>query len=254
MAAALTLVSSSLLLTPDQVAAATFGEDVSLLRAHTETVVLADENGKAKVAVIPSMQGRVMTSTSEGDAGLSYGWINRELIASGQLQPHINAFGGEDRFWLGPEGGQFSIFFAKGVPFDLGHWQTPPPIDSEPYAVIKKSAGEVHLRHMFELTNYSDTEFRVKADRTVRMLSNESVSAHLPVRSLAGLSAVAYESDNVITNVGDKPWTKQTGLLSIWILGMFKHSPATTIVVPIKPGPDPAPRTSRPIWKMFAAR
>jgi hypothetical protein len=27
--------------------------------------------------------------------------------------PHINVFGGEDRFWLGPEGGQFSIFFAK---------------------------------------------------------------------------------------------------------------------------------------------
>ena len=31
----------------------------------------------------------------------------------------MNGFGGEDRFWLGPEGGQFSIFFKKDDPFDL---------------------------------------------------------------------------------------------------------------------------------------
>ena len=28
---------------------------------------------------------------------------------------HVNVFGGEDRFWLGPEGGQYSIFFVKGT-------------------------------------------------------------------------------------------------------------------------------------------
>jgi hypothetical protein len=31
---------------------------------------------------------------------------------------------------------------------------------------------------------------------------------------------------------------KETGLLSIWILGQFNPSPATTIVVPIKSGPE----------------
>jgi len=40
----------------------------------------------------------------EIDFPLFYGWINRELVASGKRQKHINAFGGEDRFWLaGPE-------------------------------------------------------------------------------------------------------------------------------------------------------
>ena len=66
-----------------------------------------------------------MTSTAGGDAGLSFGWINRELIASGKLLPHMNAFGGEDRFWMGPEGGQFSIFFAKGAKFEFADWFTP---------------------------------------------------------------------------------------------------------------------------------
>ena len=49
---------------------------------------------------------------------------------------------------------------------------------------------------------------------------------------------VAYASDNNITNIGTDAWTKETGLLSIWILGMFNPSPATTIVVPFKTGPE----------------
>src|SRR5262245_24033669 len=95
---------------------ATFHDDIAFLKAHTELIVLSNRMGSAQVAVTPAWQGRVMTSTAEGDAGTSFGWINRDLIASGKLQPHINVFGGEDRFWLGPEGGQFSIFFTKGVP------------------------------------------------------------------------------------------------------------------------------------------
>ena len=49
---------------------------------------------------------------------------------------------------------------------------------------------------------------------------------------------VAYASDNGITNTGANAWTKDTGLLSIWILGMFNPSPATTIVIPFKSGPE----------------
>ena len=43
---------------------------------------------------------------------------------------------GEDRFWLGPEGGQFALFFKKGDPFDLDHWQTPAMMDTEPFEDI----------------------------------------------------------------------------------------------------------------------
>src|SRR3990170_4371077 len=74
-----------------------FGEDVAFLKKYTEVVVLLDKSGKAKVAIAPAWQGRVMTSTARGDRGQSFGWINRELIASGKLLPHINVFGGEDR-------------------------------------------------------------------------------------------------------------------------------------------------------------
>jgi hypothetical protein len=53
-----------LLLGPAAARAGTFGDDVSFLRAHTEVVVL--ERRRARVAVAPAWQGRVVTSTAGG--------------------------------------------------------------------------------------------------------------------------------------------------------------------------------------------
>ena len=115
----------------------TFGEDVRFLSEHVRTVVLGNDAQGPRVAVVPAYQGRVMTSTATGDQGTSFGWINYEHIASGENSPHINVYGGEERFWLGPEGGQFSIFFPPGAEFNLEHWQTPALIDTEPFDLLK---------------------------------------------------------------------------------------------------------------------
>ncbi|WP_282782607.1 DUF6786 family protein [Phaeodactylibacter xiamenensis] len=80
----------------------TFGYDIHFLKAHKKTVLLKENDGQSQIAIVPDYQGRVMTSTAQGEKGKSYGWINHKLIASGAIQPKINAVGGEDRFWLGP--------------------------------------------------------------------------------------------------------------------------------------------------------
>lgn len=227
-------------ISPSDCHAATFGADAAFLQQHTPILVLSDASGQAKVALAPAWQGRVMTSTATGDEGISYGWINRELITSGKLQPHINVFGGEDRFWLGPEGGQFSIFFAKGAKFELSDWQTPAPIDTLPFEVAKQGKSSASFEAQLALTNYSGTRLDVKVDRQVAMLAAVNAWANLGVKPVKGVSLVAYESVNKITNAGKEPWRKETGLLSVWILGMYNHSPTTTIVVPIKPGPESA--------------
>ena len=98
----------------DTVEQQSFGKDVDFLRKYTDVIVLQDSSGQGKVAVSAALQGRVMTSTSDGDNGLSYGWINKQAFLSGDTSEHFNAYGGEDRIWLGPEGGQFSIYFSKG--------------------------------------------------------------------------------------------------------------------------------------------
>jgi hypothetical protein len=217
--------------------AASFGEDVAFLKEHVGDVIVLRTNARhARVAIVPSMQGRVMTSSVDGDDGMSFGWINRELIRSGKLQKHINAFGGEDRFWLGPEGGQFSIFFQPGAAFDLNNWQTPAPIDTEAYEVVGKTDSTVHFRHEMTLQNYSGATFDLRVDREIRLLSAADTQQALGVS--AGPRAVAFESVNRITNTGQRTWSKETGLLSIWILGMLNPSPMTTVVVPIRTGSD----------------
>ena len=214
-----------------------FKDDLAFLKTHTNVVVLSDATGQAQVAVNPGLQGRVMTSTAAGPEGSSFGWIGREAIASGINNPHMNSFGGEDRFWLGPEGGQFSIFFKKGGPFDLDHWWTPPPVNEGSFDVAAQDKDRIHFRKAMKLTNYSGTEFDLEVNREVRLLGAAEVAA-LGVPVPAGVKMVAYASANSITNLGAAAWTKDTGLLSIWILGMFNPSPATTIVVPFKPGPE----------------
>jgi len=66
---------------PHHAGAASYGDDAAFLKRHTEVIELSDAKGLAKVAVVSAWQGRVMTSTAGADAGLSFGWINRELIA-----------------------------------------------------------------------------------------------------------------------------------------------------------------------------
>ncbi len=215
----------------------TFSDDLRFLREHKEVILLSDSSSGAQVAVVPDYQGRVMTSTARGSSGSSFGWVNRELIASGELQPQINAFGGEDRFWLGPEGGQFSIFFKRGDPFDLEHWQTPAVIDSHSYQVVEQDDRRIVFRHQAEVVNYSGGHFQIQIDRVIRLLDRETVSG-LIGRVGSDASMVAYQSINTITNRGSEDWTKEKGLLSIWNLGMFKASPTTTVIIPYKKGPE----------------
>jgi hypothetical protein len=218
--------------------AATFGEDTAFLGSHTEIIVLSDKSGNAKLALSPAWQGRVMTSASRGDSGFSYGWINRELIGSGKILQHMNAFGGEDRFWMGPEGGQFSIFFEKGVPFDFSHWFTPAIFDTLPFSVVSRTGDSAVFGADFALTNYSGTRFKVAVERRVRLLDAASAWADLGVPPDSGVSLVAYETANKVTNAGREAWRRESGLLSIWILGQYNPSPTATIVVPIRPGPE----------------
>jgi hypothetical protein len=214
-----------------------YQQDLELLKAHVGVVELTDTAGRARVAVVPAYQGRVMTSTAAGARGESLGWINTELVSSGGKLAHMNPYGGEDRFWLGPEGGQFALFFAAGAPFDFEHWQTPPLIDTEPFERVGGDSTEAVFRRQANLTNRAGFTFHLVIDRTVRLLDEGVVEDLVGVDVPTAASVVAFESENRVTNVGDRPWRKQTGLPSIWILGMFPPSPGATIVIPFEPGP-----------------
>jgi hypothetical protein len=223
-----------------------FKQDLEFLKQHTPIVLL--DSGDAAVAVAPAYQGRVMTSTFDLNDGPSFGWINRKVIAKGllseeerkgKLEEHIYIFGGEERFWLGPEGGQFSMFFKPGTKFEFADWTTPAVIDTEPFQLVKQSSTSAVFKRDCELTNFSGTEFKMGILRTIRLLDSAAIAKTLQSESLAdSLKVVAYESENLLTNRGDRAWTSETGLPSIWLLGMYNPSPKTTVVIPFKSGDE----------------
>ncbi len=211
-----------------------YGFDLKFLKEHSNPVEL--KNGDARIIVSPDFQGRVMTSSAAGENGLSYGWINYDLIESGEVLPHINPMGGEERFWLGPEGGQFSIFFKNGDAFDLKHWQTPSVIDTEKYEMVASGKTFAEFKKSAKIKNYSNTEFQIEIKRKVVLLTNEEIAKELGVGIEKNTKVVGYKTINNLQNTGTEAWKKESGLLSVWLLGMFNPSPEVTIVVPFKTG------------------
>ncbi len=215
----------------------TFGYDLEFLRQHhNDAILLHDETNTAQIIVLPAYQGRVMTSTARGNGGDSFGWLNYELIASQEPAEHIHAFGGEERFWLGPEGGQFSIYFKKGVDFTFDNWLVPKEIDTEPFTLTGSSQKAAQFEKEMHFQNYSGTQFDLLVNRNIRLLAIRDIENLLDITLPTDVEAVAFESENILTNKGKQAWNKETGMLSIWILSMMNASDQTTVAIPFKQG------------------
>jgi len=212
-----------------------FGYDKAFLKKyHPDMVVLSE--GDAAILVLPQYQGRVMTSTAQGDQGFSFGWINHDLIASKKSTPHFNAFGGEERFWLGPEGGQFSIFFKPKSEFVFNNWYVPPSLDTESFELVNKTNTEVQFNKNIHLINYTGTALDLKVNRKIKLLNRDTVAHYIGGNMGATIKAIGFESENTVTNQGKLAWTKETGQLSIWILSMLQANDQTTVLVPFNKG------------------
>ncbi len=210
----------------------TFGYDLNFLKQHDSIVILKDGE-TSQIIVSPKYQAKVFTSTAEGNEGLSFGWVNYKAFTA-PVDSHMNAFGGENRFWLGPEGGKFSLFFKPGSEMVFDKWKTPPPIDTEAWNVTNESNSSVVMQKDMKLTNYKGTEMQLLVDRTINILDRHQISNNTGLALDTAVKAVGYETINVLTNKGANEWTEATGMPCMWILDMFKPTPATVIVVPFK--------------------
>ena len=256
----LTLIAASLLLvgckqpspapgSSSSGAALSFGDDLAFLRQHVKVHVLRSASSDAAIAVVPDWQGRVMTSSARGDRGASFGWINYDLIRKGiqpedqrsGLEKHIYVFGGEERLWLGPEGGQYALFFSPAVKeYTFEQWKTPALLDTEAFAVKSATPELIVFEKSAILTNHAGTRLDLRLEREVRMLEREAIARALGIELPAAVHLVAYESRNTLVNTGSAPWTPEAGLVSLWMLGMYKHGPGVTIVIPLTQGGEPA--------------
>lgn len=206
-----------------------FGYDVQFLKKRDSSMVIL-QSGTSQVIVSPKYQAKVFTSSAAGDQGISFGWINYEAFDA-DPDPHMNAYGGENRFWLGPEGSKYSLFFESGAQMVYENWKTPAPIDTEAWEVTQESGKSVSMEKEMSLVNYAGTQLDMNVEREVRILDKAQIEEMLGI-SITGVESVGFITDNAITNTGTSAWTKETGAPSIWILDMFVPSDQTVIFIP----------------------
>lgn len=209
-----------------------FGYDLKFVSAHTKAVLLQDKTGRSCVLTCPDLQGRVLTSSFEGMEGKSLGYIDHTRIASDKIIPHTQGYGGEDRFWLGPQGGQFTIYFNPGDSFHFDNWFTPPPFDTEPFILVFANDSSAGYHKKMKLKNYAGSTFDLELLREIRLIERFEAQKLLCLQELERYRYVGFESINSMKNTGPQAWKKETGLLSIWILGMFPGG--STAVIPYK--------------------
>jgi len=203
--------------TPTASAGATFDEEVAFLRAHGAKVEIV-ASGTGHIAIAPDYQLRVMTS-EVAPHGRSLGFVHHAFIEAGKHGTQFDNYGGEDRFWLGPEGGQWGLYFPPGAKYEFGLWQTPHDLQE---GAMKRVA----------VTNHLGTKLEVEVERHIDV-------APTPTELPAGVTWVGFTSRNVITNRGARPISDKDGLISIWILGMYAPAPDTKIIVPFGKGDGP---------------
>jgi alpha-L-fucosidase len=213
-----------------------FGYDLHFLQTKDDVIVL--KNGDAQVIVSPKYQGKVFTSTAMGLNGSSSGWINYKALSSGVLAPHINAYGGEDRMWLGPEGGQYSIFFKPGTKMVFENWQTPAALDSEPWDLVAHDAVSVSMKKELQLQNYSETRFKATLSRQVRLMSAADLSHNMGIIPDSKTKWVGFETENTLKNTGTEKWTREKGTVNIWMLAMLTPSESGVVVIPYTQGDE----------------
>ena len=210
-----------------------YAYDAQFLKDHgIKYVELKSKDGSAKVMVVPSWQGRVVTTSAAGDEGNSYGWINYRFIEAGKQSDQFNPVGGEERFWLGPEGGPYSLYFANGKEQVYDNWKVPAVIDTETFDVVESNDTVIQFKKSTSVKNASGTVFDLDINRKVSLLSKTAIEQRLGITFPTDAKLVAYESLNKITNTGKEAWTKKNGLISIWMLSHFNPTPTTTVFIP----------------------
>ena len=209
----------------------TFAYDLKFLKARDSVIVLKSADGKAQVIVSPKYQAKVFTSTADGIDGKSFGWINYKTFDA-KPDEHMNAYGGEDRLWLGPEGGKFSLFFKPGAQMDFANWHTPPAIDKESWDLVSADSNAVFMSKTTEMLNYANTLLKIKLERNVKLLPIGDIHKLLNIRLGDKVNSVGFSTQNTIINNGGTEWNKTTGAPCLWNLDMFSPGTKMVIVIP----------------------
>ncbi len=193
----------------------------------TEVIELTSNNGHSRLFISPFHQGKVIASSHNGVDGFYNGWVDVKALEES------TGFGGEERLWLGPLGGQFSFYFQQIEPINDDNWKVPKPIDAEPYDVIDTGNDFVKMHKSMQLTNFVGTSFNLKIERTIKLLQKDHIEQNLSITIDENMKFVAFQTKNRLTNHDTIPWKKETGLVGLWSAGMYQGTDDTVVIIPL---------------------
>lgn len=212
-----------------------FGQELSFFNKYNiDTVILGEDD--SLIAVSPAWQARVMTSTFGGVKSPALGWINRELIAFKKDDVQTNQVGGEDRFWVGPQGGEGSLFFPQGKIFSEENWMPPAFITKEEWKLVAKNQMQAKFEKTAQFENAKGVQFKIKAEREISVLTKKQVAEILGIEIPSGVNMVAFQSLNKIINAGQKEWSPANGTINISVQSCFNATKNTFVFIPYRQG------------------
>jgi hypothetical protein len=174
-----------------------------------------------------------MCSTFDGNGGSVNAWVNKAVIQRGKVDPVFNNFGGEERFWLAPEGGPFGLEFGKKES-NFANYCVQPGMTSLDYKAQTHDEKSVLMEAEMSLESNSGTRFDLRVQRRISLLE----SCPYTQASRGAVQIAAFQSENAVLNTGTEPWTRERGTIALWCLGQLLEYPHLTIIVPVRPGWD----------------
>ena len=189
-----------------------------------------------KIVVAPSLVGRVMGTTVSGSRGQVLGWVNQSAIEQGMNKAPandwgFNNFGGEERFWFAPEGGQFGLCMGRHLS-GLEHYHTPAAFNTQPFKVLDSDRNSVMMKSRMRLANAKGTKFVMDVTRAIRAAD----ACPYTLGCQKQVDFVGFESKNTVRNVDTKPVRRNQGALGMFLIGQFPSRARSIAIVPFKPG------------------
>lgn len=222
----------------------TFEETKKLLESKKmRTVTLQSERGKGCLLLAPDLSGRIMAVSMDGPQGENFGFVETKSVANRGKDPQFNPYGGALRWWIGPEGGQYGVAFPPGTKeFTLDFWYISEEYNGRRFEVAYPQSGvgtSALMGSEFSIENASGTRFHIGVTSRVSLLDDPLMRSPRRLKALTEIRRgnrehFGYLVETTFENLSDELMRRETGLVSIWMLGMYEAGPKAFVIAPFE--------------------
>lgn len=199
---------------------------VKALGDSVQKITLGAANGP-QVVIVPSLAGRVMAASIEGDTGENLLWVNKGILDGTYFsQKPVSWNAGGLRTWLAPE----DLFFLPPNK-DATKWFVPSKLDPAPYTVTAQSDSEVTMQLTTSLNANTGQNYDVLLTRRIKLLP--AFTDSLP----AGVTYMGINQFHSVENLSDQVIGKDLPFICLWSL--LQTNPSGTMLIPLAKGADP---------------